>query len=148
MQPDSLPPGCGAPAETKLMGLYGNRVNLNEARNVAHSKSRKHVEGLLVDLDLVALDSGDVGDEVHAALTLFLLELQRDAADWTLLDPLHEVGGEAGDLVAEPLGGDDSNFFEDLLVRMEVECHARVVALNHLSRRFLHGLRTDASHGC
>lgn len=44
------------------------------------------------------------------------------------------MGGESSDLVAETLRRDDGDFFEDLLVGVEVECHARVVLLDDLAR--------------
>ncbi|KOM34507.1 hypothetical protein LR48_Vigan02g065700 [Vigna angularis] len=67
------------------------------------SDGGEHVDGLLVDLDLVGPDGRDFRDEVHAALALLLLQLEGDAAHWSLLDALHKVGGEAGDFVTEPL---------------------------------------------
>lgn len=57
------------------------------------------------------------------------------------------MGREPGNLVAEPLGGDDGHLLQDLLVDVEVQGHARVVSLNHLARGFLHSLCTDAAHG-
>ena len=58
-----------------------------------------------VGIDLQGVDgdveSGDLGDVVVLPLTLLLLELEGDAADGALLDTLHQVGGEARDLVAE-----------------------------------------------
>ena len=104
------------------------------------------ISRLLVDLDHIGLDSRLIGDKVHATLTLFLLKLERDTTDWSLLDPLHQMGGKSSDLVAETLRRDDGDFFEDLLVRVEVECHARVILLDDLARRFLHGLGTDTPH--
>ncbi|KAF3795158.1 DNA-directed RNA polymerase V subunit 1 [Nymphaea thermarum] len=77
---------------------------------------------------------GLVGHEVHVTLPLLFLELEGDAADWTLLDALHQVCGEAGDLVAEALRGDDGHFLQDLLVGVEVECHSQIVPLDHLPR--------------
>ena len=44
------------------------------------------------------------------------------------------MGRESGDLVAEALGGDDGDFFQDLLVGVEVQGHARVVSLDNLAR--------------
>jgi len=76
------------------------------------------------------------------------LELERDAPDWTLLDALHQVGGETSDLVAEALGWDYGHFFQDLLVGVEIEGHFRVVTLDHLARGFLDGLGANATHGC
>ena len=65
------------------------------------------------------------GDEVHAALALLLLELERDAAHGATLDALHEVRGETGDLVAKTLEGDDGDILGDALVRREVESERR-----------------------
>lgn len=42
------------------------------------------------------------------------------------------MSGESGDLVAEALRRNDSDLFEDLLVRVEIQRHLRVVTLDHL----------------
>lgn len=58
---------------------------------------------------------------------------------------------ESGDLVAEALGGDYSNLFENLLVGVEIQRHLRVVTLDNLPGGFLHGLCADTAHlvgGC
>jgi len=49
------------------------------------------------------VESGDFRDVVVFALTLLLLELERNTADGATLDALHQVGGEAGDFVAQAL---------------------------------------------
>ncbi|KAK3404464.1 hypothetical protein EUGRSUZ_K00772 [Eucalyptus grandis] len=144
--PQSVPPS-GSTAAESLGGHHDLRLDLDEPRNVGHAEGGEHVEGLLVDVDLLGLDGRHVGDEVHAALALLLLQLQRDPADGALLDALHQVGGEPGDLVPEPLGGDDGDFLQDLLVRVEVQGHAGVVPLDHLAGGLLHGLGADAAHG-
>jgi hypothetical protein len=59
---------------------------------------------------------------VVLALTLLLLKLEGDTANGSLLDTLHQVGGETGNLVAETLRGDDGNLIADLLVGVAVEC--------------------------
>ena len=71
--------------------------------------------GVGVDLQGVGVDveGGDLGDVVVLALALLLLELEGDAADGALLDTLHQVGGEARDLVAETLGRDNSLIITD-----------------------------------
>ena len=130
------PAGSASTTGSAEIGLdigNGNRVDLVEARHVTHAKSGQHVESLLVDLDVFCADGGDVGDEVHAALALFLLKLERDPADRTLLDPLDEVGREPGDLVAEALGGNDGHLLQELLVGVEIHGHARVVSLDDLA---------------
>lgn len=145
-----LKPAVGESAAPNGLGVGGSgqgRIGLlDDAGEIGHAEGGEQFYGLLVDLDEVSLDGGLFGDEVHAALALLLLELEGDAADWAPLDALHEVGGEAGDLVAEALRGDDGHLFQDLLVRVEVERHARVVPLDHQPRRFLHRLRANATH--
>ena len=59
--------------------------------------------GVYVDFEAGdgGVESGDLGDVVVLALAFLLLQLERDAPDWTLLDALHQVCGEPGDLVAQ-----------------------------------------------
>merc|ERR1712050_374479 len=64
---------------------------------------------VLADLDLLDLNLGAVGDEVHLTLSFLLLESERDASHGSLLDALHQMGGEAGDLVSKSLGLDYCN---------------------------------------
>ena len=63
----------------------------------------------------------NLGDEVQAALTLLLLELEGDAADGASLDSLHKVGDESGDFISHSLGRDDGNLSNQLLVDVEVK---------------------------
>jgi hypothetical protein len=49
------------------------------------------------------IESGDFGDVIVFALTLLLLELERNTANGATLDTLHQMGGEAGDFVAQTL---------------------------------------------
>lgn len=60
-------------------------------------------------------------------LSLLLLELEGDTSDGTLLNALHEVSGETGDLVPQALRGDDGDLIADPLVGVEVESEAGVV---------------------
>ena len=48
------------------------------------------------------------------------LELEGDATDGTLGNALHQVGGEASNLVAEALGLDNGDVVNDALVGVEV----------------------------
>jgi len=96
------PPSTGATAKGKRR-LYGDRIDLDNAGDFGHSEGGEHVEGFTVDLDLLGPDGRDLGHEVHAALALLLLQFEGDAAHGTLLNALHEMGGEAGDFVPEPL---------------------------------------------
>jgi len=59
--------------------LNRNNVNLCDAGDVIDSEGMKHVEGLLVDFDVVGVDGGDVRDEVDVVLALLLLELEGDS---------------------------------------------------------------------
>ena len=52
--------------------------------------------------------------------TYLFLETEGDASDGALQDALHEVGGEAGNLVSKSLGLDDRNVVDDSLIYMEV----------------------------
>ena len=70
-------------------------------------------------------DGRDLGDVVVLSLPLLLLELERDTSDGSLLNSLHQVGGEPGDLVTESLGGDDGNLVGDSLVgavKVRIDC--------------------------
>ena len=85
-----------------------------------YAEGLEEVLGLLVDIESTRLgvlgevESGDLGDVLVLALTLLFLELERDAADGTTLDALHQVGGVTGDLVAKTLGGDDGDLYRAL----------------------------------
>lgn len=56
------------------------------------------------------------------------------------------MGGKAGNLIAEPLGGNQSHLLKDLLVCVKIEGHSRVILLYDLARRFLYSFGADASH--
>ena len=61
-----------------------------------------------------------IGHKLHASLALLFLQLQADATNRSLLNALHQVGGEACDLVTQPLGGDGGHLLRDLLVDPQV----------------------------
>jgi len=136
----SIPPG------EEEAGLNRDRINLGNAGDVTDSEGMEHIEGFLVDLDVIGVDGGDIGDEVHAAFALLLLQFERDTANRALLNALHEISGEACDLIPESFRGDDRHFFQKLLVRVEVQRHPRIVTLDHLSWRFLHRLCSHTAH--
>lgn len=94
---ESVPPG------EEEAGLNSDSIDLGNAADVADSEGVEHFEGFLVDLDVIGVDGGDVGDEVHASFALLLLQLERDATNSALLNALHEMSGEACDLVPESL---------------------------------------------
>jgi hypothetical protein len=87
-----------------------------------YAEGLEEVLGLLVDIESTRLgvlgevESGDLGDVLVLALTLLFLELEGDTADGATLDTLHQVGGVTGDLVAETLGGNDSDLCSGLAI--------------------------------
>ncbi len=56
------------------------------------------------------------------------------------------MGNESGDLVPQWLGGDEGHFFDDALVRVEVQRQLGVVLFDDDPGGLLHGLGTDATH--
>ncbi len=60
-------------------------------------------------------------------ISYFFLDLKGDTSDGTLLDSLHQVGGETGNLISHSLGRKDSNIGKDLLVEVEVSSELAVV---------------------
>ena len=52
--------------------------------------------------------------------TYLFLKSEGNASDGSLLDSLHKMGREAGDLVSESLGLDLTNVIDDSLIYMEV----------------------------
>lgn len=133
----------------------------------------KEVLGLGIDIELAALgvlgevESGDLGNVLILALTLLLLKLEGDTADGATLNALHQMGGVAGNLVAEALGGNDGDLIADTfssesvgsplcsksrleknipLVGLEVESQLGVVPLNDDLGGLLDSLGTNATH--
>ena len=109
----------------------------------------EHALGDGVDGDTVGdllLHPGDFGDEVEALLALLLLHLEGDAADGAASEALHDVGGVAGDLVLELLGGAKGAVKDDTLVDVEVTAEAGEVVLNDLASSALGGLGADLAH--
>ena len=119
------------------LSVDGNTVEATVAQVL------QKVAGVGVDGDGLLLEGRDLGDEVHSALTLLLLKLEGDAADGALVNALHEVGGETGDLVAHALGGGDGNLVDNSLVGVEVHRETGVVLLHDGLRRLLDGLGSD-----
>jgi hypothetical protein len=105
-----------------------------------------HLLSVSIDVDGLSVDLRLLGDEVHSSLSLLLLELEGDISDRTLLDSLHQVSDEAGNLVSKSLGGDDSNLLGNLLVQLEVQSELLVVLLNNVSGGSLNSLGSDSSH--
>ena len=120
------------------LSIDGNTVEATVA------KVLQKVAGVGVDGDGLLLEGRDLGDEVHSALALLLLELKGDTADGALVNALHEVGGETGDLVAHALGGGDGDLIDNSLVGVEVHRETGVVLLHDGLRRLLDGLGSDS----
>ena len=116
------------------------------AAKVLEVERLQQVPGVGVDLNELLLQSTNLRHKVHPALALLLLQLEGDVANGAALDALHEVRGEAGDLVTHALGGDDRNLVADALISVEVEGEARVVLLDNGAGGLLDGLGADA-HG-
>jgi len=137
---------------------------------LTYAEGLEEVLGLLVDLEdavlvLGVVESGDLWDVLILALTLLLLKLEGDTADWATLDALHQVGGVSSDLwfcqipfssllrfseqwaylVAKTLGGNDGDLIADSLVGLEVESQLWVVTLNNDLGGLLDSLESSAS---
>ena len=122
------------------LGLHVHAVDAGEVQR-GH-----HVRGVFVDGDR-RLEARDIGDQVHLALALLFLQLQGDAANRATRNALHQMGDETGHFVAHTLGRDDSNFFTDLLVGVEVEAELGIVALDDVAGCPLDEGGADASLG-
>jgi len=140
-----------AVAESSLATL--GSLSLGDGDDVdgdgVEAKVLEQVLGLVVDIQLASLgevESRDLGDELILALTLLFLKLEGDTADGSSLNTLHQVGGVAGNLVAQALRSNDGNLIADALVGLEVESQARVVPLNDDLGGLLDGLGTNATH--
>ena len=69
----------------------------------AYAEGLEEILGLLVNLKDTRLgssevESGDLWDVLVLALTLLLLKLEGDTADWATLNALHQVGGVTSNL--------------------------------------------------
>lgn len=120
-------------------------------RRMTYAERLQQILGLLVNIQLAALavlaevERRDFRNILILALTLFFLELERDTANGSTLDTLHQVGSVTGDLVPKALGGNDGDFIADALVGLEVESELRVVSLNDDLGGLLDGLRVRMS---
>ena len=57
--------------------------------------------GINLETSHTGVECRHLGDVVVLPLTLFLLQLEGDTTDGALLDTLHQVGRETGNLVAQ-----------------------------------------------
>jgi hypothetical protein len=69
-----------------------------------YAKALEEILCLDVDIELSTLgvlgevEGRDFGDVLILSLSLFFLELEGDATDWTTLDTLHQMGSVTGNL--------------------------------------------------
>lgn len=102
-----------------------------------YSEGLEEILGVLVDLELAGLglgdvESGDLWNVLILALTLLLLKLEGDTADWATLDALHQVGGVTSDLAI-------------LLALALIFVFTRSAALHTLLRRRLEAMMAISS---
>lgn len=94
------------------------------------------------------VQSRNLWDVLVLSLSLFLLQLERDTSDWTLLNSLHQVGGVTSNLVSESLGLDLSNLGGQSLVGLEVQGQLWVVSLDQHLGGSLDCLSSNATLDC
>mmetsp|Transcript_58980 Transcript_58980/g.95345 ORF Transcript_58980/g.95345 Transcript_58980/m.95345 type:complete len:226 (-) Transcript_58980:838-1515(-) len=133
-----------AGAVTALVGRGSGKLNNLHVGKV-DVESLEHFLGLRIDIDGIGVKGRAVGHDIHAALTLLLLKLQRDAADGPPRNPFHQMRGEASNLVAKALGRDDGNILSDLLVGLEIMSQTGVVLLDENTCCLLDGLGANAT---
>ena len=105
----------------------------------------EHLVGLRVDLNVGNSEGGLLGDDVHAALALLLLKAQGNATDGAAGNALHGVGDVSSNLVAQTLGGDNSDLVAKLLVHVEIVAELAVPLLNDRASGFLNCLGANAT---
>ena len=71
---------------------------------------------------------------------------QGNALNWSSLDTLEQVGGEPSTSVSNLLWRDFSNFWENLLVQVEIRGESHVVPLDQGLSCFLDGLISYSAH--
>lgn len=141
--------GTGNVTATTLRSLVSSDRSSDGNGKAVETERAEHVLGVGVNLEATSsrgVKSRDLGNVLILALTLLLLKLERDTANGTTLDTLHEVGGETGDLVAKTLGRDDGDLINDTLVLVEVDVReTRVVLLDEDTRSALGSLGANST---
>lgn len=126
------------------LGRDGNSLQWN-----LETQRLDQVSGLSVNLQLAVgvrqVQSRNLWDVLVLSLTLFLLQLERDTSNWTLLDSLHQVGGVTSDLVSESLGLDLSDLGSQSLVGLEVQSQLWVESLDQNLGGSLDSLSSNAT---
>jgi hypothetical protein len=128
--------------------VSGNGSSDGDGKAVETERA-EHVLGVGVNLEATlsrGVESRDLGNVLILALTLLLLKFERDTANGTTLDTLHEVGGETSNLVAKTLGRDDGDLIDDTFVLVEVDVReTRVVLLDEDTRSALGSLGANST---
>ncbi len=128
--------------ELLVQGVQRDNLHAGE---ISETNRLQHLLGIRINLKSVHFNGRNIGDVVVLPLTLFLLELEGDTADGTLLNSLHQMGGEPSNLVPEALGGDDSNLIANLLVGLEIQSQTGVVLFNNEPGGLFDCLGSDAT---
>jgi hypothetical protein len=123
---------------THIADSHGNGTNVD-------AEGFEHLVGLWVDLNGGNSEGRLLGDDVHAALTLLLLKAQGNAANRAAGDALHGVSDVSGNLVAQALGGDDSDLVAKLLVHVEIVSELAIPLLDDRASGFLDCLGANAT---
>ena len=134
--------------ESLVSGGHERERRRLDVQETVHAHVLEHVAGVGVDSDSVDIAFGTVWHKLQSALALLLLQFEGYAADWTALDPLHQVRGEVSDLVPQICGRDRGHLLGDLLVHLEVQGQFGSVLLHDLARGPLHCIGADTTHGC
>ena len=126
--------------------LLGSAAFGDETGHLVHTDLLQHISDFRRDDDSGDVDLGLFGDVVQSSFSFLFLDLEGDTSDGTLLYSLHQMGSETGDFISHSLGGDESDFTEDLLIEMEVVGQLVVVFLDQDFGSLLGGLGSDSSH--
>lgn len=138
-------------ATLALRQRVGRHRGSHSQRQVVKAKAVDHLLRVRVNLERSHrwVKRRHLGHVLILALTLLLLELERDATNRAALDTPHEVGRETSNLVAETLRGHNGHLIDHLLVGVEVHrVEARVVLLNENTSCALGSLGADATLQC
>ena len=88
-------------AVTLSLGLLD--LMSSDAGQILKVQGLEQILGLKINLDGRGIQSRDLRDVVILALSLLLLKLEGDATNGTALNTLHQMSGEASNLVAQTL---------------------------------------------
>jgi len=127
-------------------GLLGSATFEVKSGEFIHTALSEHISAFSGDNNSGDVDLGLFGDVVQSSFSFFFLDLEGDTSDGTLLYSLHQVSSETGNFISHSLGGDESDFTEDLLVEMEVVGQFVEIFLDQDLSSLLGGFGSDSSH--